>query len=395
MADRELAVTGAAREPRVDGLGSQGRDGAAAGAAASVWPGRLRAAALIVGLWVLVGLLRVNVMYFYLPLTGQPAYSWWLLLQYNLPEFLLWALLTPAIVELARRRPVFGPGWRANLGLHFLAALAAHAIVVTALGFIRHPPRPLPYSARMLDGTLFDIVLYSIVAAVANAMYFQASAQRQSTEALRLRSQLAESRLQALTLQLQPHFLFNALHGISELVYRDPRSADRALARLAELLRMALASSGQLEGTLDEEMRFLEAYAEIERMRAGGKLRLDVDVPAEARRLAVPVLILQPLVENAFRHGLRGGGGESVSVRARCVDGVLRIVVSNDGRDLVAGAPIEGVGLRNTRMRLETLYGERQGLTLRSRSGGGAEVELWLPQRRIESAAADGSEGPR
>jgi hypothetical protein len=351
-----------------------------------VWLPRLRPTLLVVGLWTLVALLRINVMHFYPALMGQKAYAWWPLLRFSLPEFLLWALLTPPILELARRRPVFGPGWGVNLGIHFVGALVTHAILVTVLGLIPRSPAHLPYSARLLDNLVFDVVLYSIVAAVGNALTFQASAQRQTTEALRLRSQLAESRLQALTLQLQPHFLFNSLHGISELVYRDPRSADRALARLAELLRMALASSGQLEGTLEEEVRFLEAYSEIERMRVGGRLRLEVDIPAELRRLAVPVLILQPLVENAFRHGLRGGHGETVTVTARAEDGALRIQVANDGRDLAPGPIVEGLGLSNTRMRIETLYGARQSLTLRPRPGGGAEVELCLPVRHIEAA---------
>lgn len=347
----------------------------------AAWLERLRAAVLIVGLWTLFAVLRANVLYFLLPLTGGTAYRWSTMFRWSLPEALVWSVMTPGILALARRRPVFGPGWRLNLGIHTLAALGIH--VVAALSYIPLRParEPMPLTARLLDGTLFDFVLYAIVAAVANAMSFQEAAQRQLREALRLRSQLAESRLQALTLQLQPHFLFNALHAISELVYQDPKLADRAINRLSELLRMALASSGQIEGTLEEELRFLDAYAEIERLRLGERFRLNVDVPAETLRMTVPVLLLQPLVENAFRHGLRRGG-TSVEVSARHHDGELILTVRDDGPGPGA-SPSEGIGLRNTRARLESLYGAGQRLELRARPGGGAEVELSLPVRTL------------
>jgi LytS/YehU family sensor histidine kinase len=148
-----------------------------------------------------------------------------------------------------------------------------------------------------------------------------------------------------------------------------------------------------VEGTIEEEMRFLEAYAEIERLRAGGGLQLEWDIPEETRRLAVPVLILQPLVENAFRHGIRGGDGSRVEVTARVADGTLRITIADDGRGLAEGPIREGLGLRNTRERLESLYGTEGQLSLSPRSPAGTLVEIVLPARTLAPAGSSAAPG--
>jgi len=247
-----------------------------------------------------------------------------------------------------------------------------------------------PLLAKLISGTLWDLIFYTMIVAVAHAIWLRQDARRRKEESLWLRGELAQSRFEALTLQLQPHFLFNSLNAISELVYRDPKLADRALTRLAELLRMALASSGQIEGTLEEEQRFLEAYADIERLRSGGGLALAWEIPDEARKLAVPVLILQPLVENAFRHGLRGGGGSRIEVTAKVTDGMLSIRIADDGRG-PGPAPIsEGLGLRNTRQRLESLYGSEGRLELAAGGSRGMRVEITLPAHVLEDAEPGG-----
>jgi LytS/YehU family sensor histidine kinase len=288
------------------------------------------------------------------------------------------------IVHLARKFPITGPRAGRNAFLHVGFAVATHFALTYLLLFVREAAYPNnPLFARLVEGILWDVGVYITVVALAHASWLHQDSRLREAQYLRLAAQLAQSRFEALTLQLQPHFLFNSLNAISELVYRDPKLADYALTRLAELLRMALASSGQVEGTIEEEMRFLEAYAEIERLRAGGGLDLEWDIPAYARHLAVPVLILQPLVENAFRHGIRGGAGSRVDVRARVLNGTLRITIADDGRGLGQGPIHEGLGLRNTRERLESLYGTEGQLTLSPRALGGALVEIVLPARAL------------
>src|SRR5262249_4507955 len=143
------------------------------------------------------------------------------------------------------------------------------------------------------------------IVASAHAVTSHRAAHRRRTELLRAHAELAESRQHTLRLQLQPHFLFNALHAISELVYLDPKLADQSITQLGHLLRMAIAGSGRDEHALEEELRLLDAYVDVERARGGNTFHFEALVPPELRGLVVPVLILQPLTENAFRHGIR------------------------------------------------------------------------------------------
>jgi signal transduction histidine kinase len=342
----------------------------------------------VLSLWLLFSFLQASFLWWYLPLSGQRAYSWVTMALWCLPEALLRALATPLILAVSRRWPFHGPHRWIALPVHLVAALAFHFAVAAGLMFTRVSPEPMSTLPQLMSGLMFDLVLYAIVVVLWHALEFQRLEQRRREEALQLRSELAESRLQVLTMQLQPHFLFNTLHAISELIYRDPALADRAISHVAELLRMALASSGQLEGTLGEELVFLSAYYELERLRSASPFTLAIDVPADERHLALPVLILQPLVENAFRHGLRAGGGTTVTVRARRDGARLQIAVEDDGRGLPDGPLREGLGLHNTRARLENLYDGRHRLSIAAREGGGAAVTIEIPAYRLEPAGA-------
>jgi len=357
------------------------------GAPARRWPPGVRNAGIVLGLWLLFGIVQASFLWWYLPMSGDRAVRWTAMVRWCMPEALLRALATPLIVALSRRWPFFAGRRAVALPVHVVAALAIHFAIAAALNYTRVAPQAMPLMARLLSGLLFDLLLYAIVVVVWHALEFQQLEQRRREEALELRSALAESRLQVLTMQLQPHFLFNTLHAISELMYRDPALADRALSHVAELLRMALASSGQVEGTLDEELTFLAAYSELERLRSSAPVTLAIDVPTEERRLAVPVLILQPLVENAFRHGLRAGGGTTVTVRARREGTRLHLEVADDGRGLPEGPLREGLGLRNTRARLESLYDGRHHLVVTGRDRGGVVVVIEMPAYRLDAPA--------
>jgi LytS/YehU family sensor histidine kinase len=192
-----------------------------------------------------------------------------------------------------------------------------------------------------------------------------------------------------LSAQLQPHFLFNTLHAVSALVYEDPVRAERLLARLSEMLRLTLRSGTRVETTLAEELALLRRYAEIQETRYGERLRVAFDVEPSVRDAMVPRLILQPLVENAIRHGItRRITPGRVDVRAWEGQGRLHLAVSDDGVGLREGRPVrEGVGLAITRARLRQLYGAEQRVELSPAPAGGTVCALSIPLRLTEDAA--------
>ncbi len=207
----------------------------------------------------------------------------------------------------------------------------------------------------------------------------------------RLEGQLAQAQLQALKLQLQPHFLFNTLNTIAALVSTDARAAERMVTRLSDLLRQTLHSASEQEVPLSREIEMLSPYLEIQRLRFSDRLRVEIDVEADAEAVLVPSLLLQPLIENAIRHGItpRAAGGR-VQVRARRDGQFLRVEVADDGigfRAWTGRSPREGVGLGTTRGRLRHLYGTSHHLALDAPPEGGFTVRLTIPWRTEERTA--------
>lgn len=205
---------------------------------------------------------------------------------------------------------------------------------------------------------------------------------RRATESLlereKLRGEVAEQRLIALTGQLQPHFLFNTLQGISTLIHRDPSSADEMLSRLSDLLRDLLRHRDSPLVKLEDEIRYIRTYLEISQFRFGERLTFSIDSPRDASSAAVPLFILQPLVENALGHGIGAKAeGGTISIRAARRAAMLIIEVEDDGRG-VSGAE-EGMGLSNTRQRLHASFGENAHLTLNQRDGGGTISRIEIP----------------
>jgi LytS/YehU family sensor histidine kinase len=224
---------------------------------------------------------------------------------------------------------------------------------------------------------------------VRHAIEYYRRYQNRELKASQLEARLAQAQLEVLKMQLQPHFLFNTLHAISALMYRDVESADRMITRLSDFLRLAIESSGVQEVPLKREMEFLDKYLEIEQVRFGERLDVRRWIDAAALDLLVPNLVLQPLVENAVRHGIapRAEGGR-IEVIARVAAGLLTVEVLDDGPG-PSGEISEGVGLSNTRARLEQLYGAAARLELGAGPHGGFLARLTIP-----ALAEDGHANP-
>jgi two-component system, LytTR family, sensor kinase len=309
----------------------------------------------------------------------------------------LWAALTPPIfwlssrfsIEHARRVPRI----LLLIGIGILVAMGVEAL----LGYLRFdvffgPPRrgtgfsPLFGMRRLL--WLDDLIVYfAILAAGFARNYFlrfrarQDEAVRLQAQAAQLQAQLVEARLSALRTQLNPHFLFNTLHAVSSLVERDPRGVRRMIARLSELLRYSLDGEEEHEVRLEEELEFVERYLEIMQIRFQGRLQVDRRIDPDVLEALVPNLILQPLVENAIKHGVGESADGRIEIRAARDGERLVLSVRDNGPTLASedAPPSEGVGLRNTRARLSQLYGPAQALTLRAAEEGGFIAEVELP----------------
>jgi two-component system, LytTR family, sensor kinase len=230
-----------------------------------------------------------------------------------------------------------------------------------------------------------DVFYYLLVAVVLWLIDRYREAQQRELQAAQLESALSEARLDALRLQLNPHFLFNTLNAISAIMYEKPRAADEMLARVGDLLRATLGARDQ-EHALSEEWRLLALYLDIQRARFGDQLEVDIDEDASLAAVRVPFLVLQPLVENAIEHA----GGVTirrVAIHAQRNGGQLELMVRNAA---VANSDVahhgHGIGLSNIEARLKHLYGDAAGLRLERGDGQGASVLLWLPLRQGEPA---------
>jgi two-component system, LytTR family, sensor kinase len=310
----------------------------------------------------------------------------------ELVSWLPCALLTPAIVAAALRVRAAGLSLSRVLLFHLIGAALFVVIGGALMGTVENLlpwTRPETALAAAGSGVLRylgpDLLIYCQVVAATEAFAHAWESRRRGIAVATYARQLAEARLHVLSAQLQPHFLFNTLHAISALVYEDPARAERLLARLSEMLRLTLRSGTRVETTLEEELALLRRYAEIQEARYGERLRVAFEVEPGVRGAMVPRLILQPLVENAIRHGItRRITPGRVDVRAWEGGGRLHLAVCDDGVGLPASLR-EGVGLGITRARLRQLYGTEQLVDLRSPPGGGAVCALSIPLRLADS----------
>jgi len=309
--------------------------------------------------------------------------------------WLTWAAYAPIVLNAARRWPLsreaVWPGVARHLGLMALVAplqittaYLVHFTLLRVSGILPAAQATAWLAARLggvVWGTFAGFLYYWMITAVYWAAEFQRLYRAERLQAAQLEASLAAARLDALRTQLRPHFLFNTLNAISVLTVDEPQRAKRMLLRLSDLLRASIEGGEGHEVPLATELELLEAYLEIQRARFEDRLRVRFEIEPETRAALVPTLLLQPLVENAIRHGLEDSerGGE-IAVLARRYGADLVLEVRDDGRGLVTNpAAREGVGLGNTRERLARLYGDRHYLVLRSQPEGGVAVEVVLP----------------
>ena len=353
------------------------------------------------GFWCFFGFLSASATYLGARAEGM-EHSFLRMFVWQLLGWCFWGLLTPPIQWLGHRFPLERKRWARVLPIHLLACVifpAVHLAFSTYITILIRPyeemtrPRSFweSYTGRLTYQFHLDLLIYLAILGVGYAFDYYNKFRERESRAAQLEAQLAQAQLQTLRMQLQPHFLFNTLNGIAGLV-RDNKNkaAVNMLAGLSDLLRYTLENAGKQEVPLREELDFLELYLDIQQMRFSDRLAVRLEVAPETLDALVPNLILQPIVENAIRHGVAGrAAAGTVGVSANLEDGLLHIRVYDDGPGLRDDWKLEacdGIGLQNTRARLEQLYGVRHGFTVRNRERGGVEASLAIPLRLAAAA---------
>ena len=351
---------------------------------------------LIFAAWLVPALLSGFNTYVQDRLEGRAADWHWVL--FNSIDWLLYAVLTPVVFRASRRFPLERPNLARHIALHVVGALGmcvAWAALGTLLRLGIFPDAAGASAQKVWLGFVswvfttlpFGVGVYFALVGIQHSFFYFAQARERETQSARLAAQLSEARLGALRMQLNPHFLFNSLNAITVLV-RDgnTEAASRMLELLSDVLRQVLRTGDTHETALAREVEFLERYLAIEQVRFSDRLRPRIEIDPAVARAAVPRFLLQPLVENALRHGIaRRADAGIVQVSGRREGGQLVLTVRDDGPGLpAAGDAGSGVGLANTRARLAALYGGQATLEVDNAEGGGAIATVRLPYHEAE-----------
>jgi two-component system LytT family sensor kinase len=326
-------------------------------------------------------------------------HAWGYLYLTLLISWLPWMLATPIVAHLGQIYPPTRLKPLATWLIHLSAAAgvlltyaAWRAVLEIAFNPWAQPSGPGSFThllkLQLCNGLLGTVFLYSSILAVSYLMESRQRLARQETETARLNEQLSKAQLQVLQQQIQPHFLFNTLNAITGLI-REKRNEDAVsvIAGLSDLLRGVLEGSGKQQVPLREEVELLEKYIEIQRLRFSDRLQVDLDVPNELLAAQVPSFILQPLVENALKHGIsKSAQGGDVQVCAARTNGTLILSVHNDGPGVSPGWEKNtcGIGISNLRTRLQSLYGQRSQFSLQNETPHGVRASVSLPFSSVE-----------
>lgn len=349
---------------------------------------------LAFGCWTLLALVFASQSYVYSAATGEDK-GWKRVLAWTLVDWYIWAALSPFILWLARRFRFERGNWGTALLVHLGAGIGFSLLHLALQTCAQHfAAGQMPSHGTLWESVVYlftkkihlDLLTYAGIVGISHAASYYRRYHEREAETHKLEAQLARAQMQTLQMQLRPHFLFNTLNTLSELLHRDQRAADRMIARLGDLLRLTLESGTSQEVSLRQELDFLRKYLEIEQTRFHDRLTVDFKIDPISLDARLPNMILQPIVENAIKHGIatKPGAGR-IEISAGREDGMLRVRVSDDGAGLppdwkTAGIK-EGIGLSNTRQRLEQLYDGKHKLEFSDARNGGAEVSLAVPFR--------------
>ncbi len=355
-------------------------------------------------LWTVLGLF-----YFSQGLTQRLVFHdpnpWWRYLLAWLLGVYIWALLTPMILWLGRRFAIEHRNWWRRAALHLLLSagfsvleLILENVLYSRLHLFPSASTGATLAQSVVRGFHGGVLDYWIVLGVQWGVLYYHRYRERSQEVLQiqlraseLQSQLMGAQLNALKMQLQPHFLFNTLNAITVLVRQQKsHDAERMLAHLSDLLRGVLADMNAQEVSLRRELEYLQLYLSIEQVRFADRLKAEIQADPVTQEASVPQLILQPLVENAVRHGIGSSSSAgTILIRASMTDGRVEILVQDDGPGLQAGSSIdnEGIGLANTRARLRQLYGEEASVDIENGHERGAVVTMRFPFRRYSEVS--------
>jgi len=345
--------------------------------------------------WTLLGL-SFAVSTYLGALQNGAQISWKRALSGYLADFYLWGMLSPLIFLVARRfelRHHFPRNLLIHISLSILLSglvLSAASPLVWYLGYVNLTLNPTLFT--LWRNNAFSIyyfhqglTIYWTTVVVAHSLYYYRRVREEEARTGQLATQLAQAQLQALKMQIHPHFLFNTLNSIAALLHKDVEAADKMIARLGDFLRLTLTRGEEQTLDFDQELGFLKCYLDIEHIRFQDRLTVEMDIEPETLNVIVPNLILQPIVENAVRHGIskRASSGH-ITIRARQQNNRLILQVEDNGPGLKSNSngSHSGIGLSNTRARLEQFYGDDFSFEIANNDGRGVTVTLDVPAKR-------------
>jgi len=344
--------------------------------------------ALILAGWTLIVVTFSVQAYVFAVVRGRPDNFWHEFLVAS-TEWYVWAALTPLVLFLCRRFRIASQNWPRAVLLHLVAGIVISFLqlaIQVRLNFIVNPGYKMTYWRVLYFFATFklhmNLLTYWVIVALNHGVYYYEQSRARELAWSRMEADLANAQLQVLNMQLHPHFLFNTLHSISTLISDDPQAARQMVLKLSDLLRASLNKIDQPEVPLHQELELLECYISIEQTRFKDRLIIEKEVHASALACAVPTMILQPLVENAVRHGIgKHRQADRIAIVAQRANGRLLLEVRNCVGSVENGgpAPVRGIGLANTRARLEQLYGSQYSFEIANRESGGVAVKLSLP----------------
>ncbi len=355
---------------------------------------------IIFGFWTFFSFLYANQIYFEMLHNPNMHHSWWRIVFWQLVVWYLWGFISPLILTLGRKFPLEGRARLQGLLVHVISCAllsALHVASATALRMLIRPfdvwsdkrAFPLQFQDELQAFFLFDVLVYWAIFGVGYAFDYRERYRERESQAAELKAQLAQAQLESLKMQLHPHFLFNTLHTIAGLVRSNEKSqAVDMISGLSDLLRHALESADKQEVTLKEEVKFIELYLDIQKVRFSDRLTVRMEIAPETLKALVPNLILQPLVENAIRHGISHKNSPGLLlVKSSCDKNNLQLIVSDDGPGLRSDWQMEkneGIGLANTNERLRHLYGTGYRFNLRNGNQTGTTAAITIPFRTAE-----------